>query len=57
MKCEILCIVIAMLISLVLWMHFRKEDGYKKPEKCDCSAELDEGYDIGVTDGLNALIG
>ena len=40
-------IVIASLAAIILYQ-------YNTQEKCDCSAAIDEGYDMGVVDGMNA---
>ena len=46
-----LCIVIAALLALTIYLWRNKNT----QETCDCSAAIDEGYDLGVVDGLNAL--
>ncbi|AGE53362.1 hypothetical protein PBCVFr5L_904R [Paramecium bursaria Chlorella virus Fr5L] len=45
-----LFIVIAALLALTIYLWRNKNT-----QKCDCSAAIDEGYDLGVVDGLNAL--
>jgi len=40
-------IVIAALVAIIIYL-------YNTQEKCDYSAAIDEGYDMGVVDGMNA---
>jgi hypothetical protein len=46
-----LFIVIAALLALTIYLWRNKNT----QKKCDCSAAIDEGYDMGVVDGMNAL--